>query len=296
MCSTISILKPLVMFKHINTAITFFSLVLIFSCKKQETPIPPPVAKFSTTTGNYFVVNSSSSSFKIPVSVTAATNVDRTINYTVTSPSGAAAGSQYVALPGSIVIPAGKVIDSIELKGLFSGYPTSTRKDTLDIKITGGDIPIAGYNNSFRLIMQKFCDVVPANLTGDYTRSTDTYNGAASTNPNYTANISAWTPVNATSATIMIKNMGATSDNGWGPFASTDAALNPGIKATLDWSNPANLTVNIASQNYFNDGSGNSTVTGSGTFSSCDQTFTISFTVKYAGNGNNYTSVARLRR
>ena len=118
MCSTISILKPLVMLKHINTAITFFSLVLIFSCKKQETPIPPPVAKFSTTTGNYFVVNSSSSSFKIPVSVTAATNVDRTINYTVTSPSGAAAGSQYVAPPGSIVIPAGKVISLFD--GLYS--------------------------------------------------------------------------------------------------------------------------------------------------------------------------------
>jgi len=132
------------MLKHITASITFFSFAIFFvSCKKQETPIPPAVAKFSTTTGNYFVVNSSSSSFKIPVSVTAATNVDRTINYTVTSPSGAAAGSQYVALPGSIVIPAGKVIDSIELKGLFSGYPTSTRKDTLDIKITCVDVPVA---------------------------------------------------------------------------------------------------------------------------------------------------------
>jgi hypothetical protein len=291
------ILKPFVMLKQISTSIAFFSLVLlIISCEKQETPIPPPAAKFSATTGNYFVVNSSSSSFKIPVSVTAATNVDRVINYTVTSPSGATPGTHYAALPGTIVIPAGKVIDSIEVKGLFSGYPTSTRKDTLDIKITGGDIPVAAYNTSYRLIMQKFCDVVPANLTGDYTRSTDTYNGAASTNPNYTANISAWTPVNATSATVIIKNMGATSDNGWGPFASTDPALNPGIKATLDWSNPANLTVNIASQNYFNDGTGMSTVTGSGTFSSCDQTFTITFTVKYALNGSNYTSVARLRR
>lgn len=268
---------------------------VVAACKKQETVIPPSLAKFNQTSGNYFVLNSANSSFKIPVGLTTVSNSDRTINYTVSSPSGAAAGTQYVALPGTLKIPAGQVLDSIEVKGLFSGFPGS-RKDTLVFTITGGNVPAASYNSSYTLVMQKFCDVLATNLTGDYAHSTDTYNGAASTKPNYTANISAWTPVNATSATVIIKNMGATSDNGWGPFASTDGALNPGIKATLDWSDPANLTVSIASQNYFNDGTGNSTVTGTGTFSSCDQTFKISFTVKYAGNGNNYTTVALLRR
>lgn len=278
-----------------SSKIILACLILVVACKKQKIVTPPPMAKFNQTSGSYFVVNSPTSSFKIPIGVTTASNVDRTINYTITSPSGAASGAQYAALPGTLKIPAGKVVDSIEIKGLFAGFP-GTRKDTLVLTITGGDVPAASFNSSYTLIMQKFCDVVAANLTGDYTRSTDTYGGAASTKPNYTANVSAWTPVTATSATVIIKNMGATSDNGWGPFAPTDGALNPGIKATLDWSDPANLTVTIASQNYFNDGSGNSTVTGTGTFSSCDQSFKISFTVKYAGNGNNYTTVAFLKR
>ena len=282
----------------IKTSLKIIATYLLFAslgCKKQELVTPPTLSKFNQTSGNYFVLNSSSSSFKIPVGVTTVSNSDRTINYAVSSPSGATAGNQYAALPGTLKIPAGKVVDSIEVKGLFAGFPAS-RKDTLVLTITGGDVPAATYNNSYSLVMQKFCDVVATNLTGDYAHSTDTYNGAASTKPNYTANISTWTPVNATSATVIIKNMGATSDNGWGPFAATDGALNPGIKATLDWSDPANLTVTIASQSYFNDGTGNSTVTGTGTFSSCDQSFKISFTVKYAANQNNYTTVAIIRR
>ena len=183
-----------------------------------------------------------------------------------------------------------------DVKGLFAGYPSSSRIDTLYIKICGGDIPTSTYWNNYRLILRKYCDVVATNLTGSYANSTDTYGGSASTKPNYTATISNWTATSATTATVIINNLGATSDNGWGPFGSTDAAVNPGLSATLDWTDPANFKVTIPTQNYFNDGSGNSTINATGTFSSCDQTFTITEKVKYAGNGSTYTTVSYLRR
>jgi hypothetical protein len=283
---------------NIAFAFLFFMTLLVLSCKKQETLIAPSAAEFTaaTNTATYFIQNTPGSVYKIPIGVTSASKSDRTIKFTVSSPTGAVAGSQYTIGSNSVTIPAGKVVDSIAVNGLFAGYSTVGRRDTLVFTITGGDVPPSIYGNMFKLVMLKSCDVVAANLVGNYANSTDTYNGAASTKPNYTASISNWTVVSATSATVTIKNLGATSDNGWGPFGATDASLNPGLTATLNWADPANMTVTIATQNYFDDGSGNSTITGSGTFSSCDQTFKIVANVKYAGNGNTYTHTSSFKR
>lgn len=237
-----------------------------------------------------YYVKSTNDPFMIPVGLTNVSSIDRTIQLTYTS-NKAVIGTQYNA-PATVTVKAGTSIDSIAFKGLFTGYPTG-RKDTVKVMFSGINTVLA--KDSFELIMQGYCDVIAANLIGDYTKSTDTYGGSASTKPNYTGNISAWTPISATSATIVIKNMGATSDNGWGPFASTDGATT-GLLATLNWSNPANFSVTILKQNYLNDGSGNSTITATGTFSSCDNTFTITCKVTYAGNGNTYTHISYLRR
>lgn len=279
--------------------ITLFSTTF-FSCSKnniavdKDALVAPTAASFVPTNGinrvSYYV-KSTNDPFMIPVGLTNVTNSDRTIQLSYAS-NKAVAGTQYNA-PATITIKAGTSVDSISFKGLFSGFPTG-RKDTVKVKFSG--INTVNLKDSFELIMQGYCDVVAANLIGNYASSTDTYNGSASTKPNYTASISGWTPINATSATVIIKNMGATSDNGWGPFGSTDGSLNPGLTATLDWSNPANFSVTIAKQNYFNDGSGNSTITATGTFSSCDNTFTITCKVTYAGNGLTYTHVSYLKR
>ncbi|MER3464862.1 MAG: hypothetical protein C4329_11065 [Chitinophagaceae bacterium] len=278
------------------TATIFFSIV---ACKKADTSITAPAfAKFNLfnagdTVYNYSVM-STGNTLKVPVGITNISNVDRKVAITVTS--RATAGVQYQALPTTITIPAGKAVDSLEIKGLFAGLANG-RKDTLIISIVdGGDVPAATYNKRIRVYMQQFCPVVSTNLIGNYANSTDLYNNNPSSNPNYTANISNWTATSATSATVIIKNLGATSDNGWGPFYPTDPAINPGLTAKLDWSNISNTTVIIPTQNYFNDGSGMSTITGTGTFSSCDQIFRITCTVRYAGNGINYTHVSILRR
>ncbi len=277
-----------------------FLAAIVASCKKNEMVIPPNVAEFLSrvTTDTYYIQNTPASVYKIPIGVTTVATQDRTINYTITSPTGATAGTHYsIANSGSIVIPAGKAVDTIVVRGLFAGYGTP-RKDTLVFRITGGDFAAFPGASEFKLAMLKYCDVVPADLAGNYTRSTDFYNGNPSARANYTASISNWTPLTATSATVVIKNMGATSDNGWGPFSASDGSINPGITATLNWADPANFKVTIAQQSYFDDGSGSSpsTISGTGTFSACDQTFTITAQVRYAGNGNTYQHVSLLRR
>lgn len=292
--------------KHIlnKSALAFLVVIVFISCKKNNLVIdkdytPPATVKFNVRvpadTGNaIYYIKSTNDPFKIPIGVTTVSDHDRTINLCYSSPT-AVAGVNYNA-PATFVIPAGKALDSLNLSGLFAGYPLSTKVDVLTITICGGDIPVSAYQRTYKVSLRKYCDVIAADMVGSFTRSTDTYNGGASSKPNYIGTVSNWTPINATSATIIMKNLGATSDNGWGPFSPTDPALNPGLTATLDWSNPSNFSVVIPLQNYFNDGSGMSTISGTGTFSSCDQTYTVTAKVKYAGNGSTYTHVSYFRR
>ncbi|MGE5521099.1 MAG: hypothetical protein ACM3VS_14330 [Candidatus Dadabacteria bacterium] len=278
-------------------------LFTINACKKNnlvidQQVIPPATAKFNVnksadTAGTYYIA-STGATYKIPIGITNVSDKDRTIQLCYSSTS-AVAGQQYNA-PATLTIPAGKALDTLRITGLYSGYPTSTKIDVLYIKICGGDVTVSPYWNQYKLTLRKYCDVIPSGLIGDFANSTDTYGGSPSSKPNYLATVSNWTSTGPTSATVIIKNLGATSDNGWGPFGPTDGAMNPGITATLDWSNPANFSVTIPTQNYFNDGSGNSTINATGTFSSCDQTYTITEKVKYAGNGSTYTTVSYLRR
>ena len=278
-----------------------FSIAII-GCKKNNLAIdknlvPPSTAKFNrlstADTVSTYYIKSTNDPFKLAVGLTTVATVDRTIQFTYTSRT-AKAGTQYNA-PATLVIPAGKALDSLTISGLYSGYPTSSVIDTVDVYITGGDVAVSPYNSHQRIILRKYCNVISTDLVGTYANSTDTYNGKASSKPNYVATVSNWTPVTATSANVTLQNIGATSDNGWGPFSSSDPVITPGLSATLDWTNPANFSVTVPLQNYFNDGSGISTIKATGSFSSCDNTFTIVCTVKYT-NGNSYVHTSLLRK
>ncbi|SJZ80963.1 hypothetical protein [Sediminibacterium ginsengisoli] len=258
------------------------------SCDKNKAyPIitPPTEASFLTaTSGTYYVKNDPNSVFKIPVGTTTLSSSARNVTVSVTSPTGATAGTQYTLPSTTVSIPGGKVVDSLAVKGIFSGFP-GTRVDTLTFNITGGDVPASSYNKQYKLVMRRYCDVISTDLTGNYANSRDydrALTGTASASK-YTASISNWTSTGPTSATVLIKNLAVTGDIGFGPFAPTDPAAT-GLTATLDWSNPANFTVTIPTQNYVASlyTYGQSTISGSGTFSSCDQTFTITTTVRVA--------------
>lgn len=268
-------------------------LFSVYSCKKQETLTPPSASEFVTPTGSltgaYYVQDDPNSVFKIPVGFTTVSDKDRTIQFTYTSSTGAAAGSQYNA-PASITIPAGKVLDTLRLNGLFAGYPTG-RVDTVTVQITGGDATANAYNNTYKVVLRKYCNVDLNALSGVYTTSTDKQ-GSNAWGP-YISNISA-TSTGATTATLTIQNFSAAA---FGPFAPTDAAANPGIKVDIDWTNPANFTTKMQTQAFYNDptyGPATIKANGNGTFSSCDQSFTVNYTVTVAaGSFGNFTTVIK---
>lgn len=266
------------------------SLIFAASCTEkvnEELLEPPSFAEFGTSnlTGKYFITNSTSSSFKIPVGITNTGTSDRTIQFTYTSPTGAVAGTQYTA-PQSVVIPAGKALDTLVVKGLFAGYPTG-RKDTLRIKIAGGDVAANAYNNTYNLVMQKYCDVTLAGLGGDYN---NTFEG---TYGPYPTSIHGLVSTGATTATGMIDNL---YDVG---FTNTSAVF--------DWTDPAAFAVTIPAQSTGFTWGGlplmiRSTPGALSTFSSCDNTVSVRIDIYrvnggvaeyYQGTRNYLVSMAR---
>ena len=109
----------------------------IAGCKKEDTLVIPPVeASFTNqSSGNYFVRDDPNSQFKVPVGITTVSTSDTKVDITVSSPTGAAEGMQYTIPSSTVTIPAGKVIDSFVVKGLFNGYPAG-RRDTLILSIS----------------------------------------------------------------------------------------------------------------------------------------------------------------
>jgi len=255
---------------------------LLVSCEKTKTTIPPEEAHFtSQTIGNYYVTNSPSTVFKIPVGITAVSNADRTIQFSVSSPTGATEGAQYTLAGNSIVIPAGNVLDYINLNGIFSGYPTG-RKDTLIFKLTGGDVPLLTGSDEYKVALQKYCDVIPVDFAGNYENSLDLQDDQVVWGP-YRTTFSNITSTGATTATIRIINF-------WDVGTSTTV--------NLDWTDPSNFKTTIPVQFLYNDptyGAAKISGVGSGTFSSCDTTFSFSYTVTVAAGsfGNFITTIAK---
>ena len=250
---------------------------ILASCRKdinEDSLTPPAFSEFGTSnlTGKYFVTNSSSSVFKIPIGITSVASTDRTVQLTLSSPTGAAEGLQYEAA-SSVVIPAGKAVDSLEVRGLFAGYPVG-RKDTLRIKITGGDVPANTYNNTYNLIMQKYCEVVLSELEGDYNNTRETNSSGGTPYGPYTTVVKNLQQLTPTTAKGWIANI-------W------DSGLND-LEVFLDWTDPANFTVTLPQQYSgvdYDAGQPLDIRTSPGqvsTFSSCDQSIslTVDFIVK----------------
>lgn len=263
-----------------------------FSCKKDNTVNTPVLSEFATPTpiGKYFIKDDPNSVFKIPVGITTVSNKPRTVTFSVSSPTGAAEGQQYNLGTTSITIPAGTAVDSIPLKGIFSGYPTG-RKDTLVFTITGGDVPTFKGFTTYKVVMTKYCEVNINDFAGDYNNSFD--NQDPDSYGPYTATINQIISTGPTSATIYITNF---ADGGLGPWLPSDPAANPGIAVKLDWTDPSNFTTVIPTQTLSGDllGYGEATISavGSGTFSSCENSITISYTVDVsAGNFGDFVTV-----
>ena len=268
---------------------TFFSGLLLMSlasCKKNNIVVgkdiqPPAFAKFSTygagdTTASYFI-KSTNEPFKIPVGITNVTNEDRTIQFTYSS-STAIQGQQYSA-PATIVIPAGKALDSLAITGVFSSYDPG-RIDTLQISIAGGVAP-GPYKSHYTLYLQKYCDVDLNSFVGTYANCIDD----GSYGP-YTIEVISATSTGSTSGYLMIGNL-------WDAGGSTP------IRVDLDWSDPSKFAAAIpAGQKLYVDpdyGQAFVKPNGSGTFNSCENTFTLKYQVYVSVGGFPPTSTVMKR-
>jgi hypothetical protein len=261
----------------------FFKLIALFivintlftSCKKYDDnlTVAPSLVNFNSNGGTYFVTNSSTSQFKIPVSLTAVRSEATTVSFNVTSPTGAVSGVQYTLAPSTVTIPAGRLSDTLRVNGIFAGFP-GNRRDTLVITIASSNAGILEERQTYRLVMSKACDVVFSQLSGNYNNTREFQGGSLSWGP-YTTTVSNFVSTGPTSATCQIANL---YDDGWNP-----------ITVNLDYSNPANYVVTIPLQptgkNY--NGGATSIRTTAGrvnTFSSCNQTFTFFADLVNPGN------------
>jgi hypothetical protein len=258
------------------------------ACKRTGITIPPAESTFlNQSSGTYFITGPTVID-TIPVGVTAVAATDRIISFSVSSPTGAVAGTQYTLAADQVTIPAGQAIGYIVVMGNYGYYNGTTRKDTLLFTLTGavtGGIKASDFNDSFTLAMRGPCvegeDFDPAEFNGIYNNCVDDLGGSLSAT--YPVQISS-TSTGPTSATLLIQNLG------YGFFApsATDPADNPGITVNIDWSgSPPNLTATLPGQAYESTGYGPATLSGDpgGTFSSCHQLFTLNYDVLIAGIG-----------
>ncbi|HEY4150153.1 MAG TPA: hypothetical protein VGM41_14540 [Chitinophagaceae bacterium] len=260
------------------------------SCKKnnvsvdKDPPLSAPTnAEFSPATKSFAALYyvQSGSVYAIPVGLTNVSNTDRTVSFTYSSAT-AVAGQQYNA-PASLTIKAGTALDTLRLAGIAAGEPLG-RSDVLKIKISG-DIPGVYQRDSIVITLKHYCDVVLSSFTGAYNNSYDD-DGFGPYGP-YTPTITGVTSTGPTSGTITVANFA------YGELG--DPTLP--IKINLDWSNPANFTATIPTQTISNSYGPYGAVTitgilGTNTFSSCDNTFNLSYTMYVAaGSFGDITTV-----
>lgn len=251
----------------------------VVSCKKNNYVIdkdpltPPSFAKFNTYTNGdtikTYYIKSTNEPYKIPVGFNTVSDQDRTVQLSYSSRT-AVQGQQYNA-PASITIKAGQTIDSLAIQGLFAGYPSSSKIDTVKVTITGGDAPASAYKNNFYVILRKYCDVNIETFLGEYNHSYDGNYGP------YTISVDSAVQTSATTGYLKVRNL-------WDTGNSTDL-----IRVDLNWANPANFTTNIPTGQFlYTDatyGAARVKPNGNGTFSSCENTFTLKYQV-YVAAGN----------
>jgi hypothetical protein len=272
-------------FKFISSGlilVALFSLVFV-SCKKQELVIPDQKPFFINASGSYRIT-AANQTFKIPVGITSVSNSERKVTVSVTSPTGAQAGTHY-NLPSNVVtIPAGKAIDSLPITAVLSQYQ-SGRKDTLIFSITDADRS-PNLKNNYVLVISGPCfegDVNLNTLLGEYKNTNEDFGGAYGPYTTRVTAVSQASPT-ATTGTITVANI---YDNGWNP-----------ITFNLDWTDATNRKVTVTQQTGIgNAGTVNPAYDGQdlqvrahsngqiGTFSICNQTITIRMQVGVTGLG-----------
>jgi hypothetical protein len=270
-------IRPLLLF-----AITLISISFIAGCKKDGIVVPPQISSFIGSSGNYTIATPTTV-YKIPVGLTSPSDGSRIINVTVTSSTGAVAGTHFNLNKTSFTLPKGAAQDTLIVSGIQAQY-LSGRKDVLTFTITDESNSISNLPKIFTLNVKGPCfegDVDLNAFLGDYDNTIEDFGGAYGP---YTTTVTAVNQLTPTTGTISIRNLW---DAGWQP-----------ITFTLDWTNPANRTVTVISQSsgIADAGTLSGTYAGQqvavrpfagqvGTFSACEGTIFLSLQLGVAGLG-----------
>lgn len=275
-------------------AVAGLATMLLTSCdktKEYDVIVPPAQAHFmNKTTVNYSILSTSTPALKIPIGVTKAAAVDRTVTISVSS-NTATPGTDYTVSGTSITIPAGQVIDSsFTITGIYASYVNGER-DTLKVAIIDPEVTPSDYNDTLTVILRGPCfegDVTRTALLGAYNNTIETFGTGSPYGP-YSTAVTAFTTTSATTGVITVTNIW---DNGWGP-----------IQFNVDWTDPANRVVTAVAQAAIpgsNAGDLSATYAGqtvavraftapspanTGTFSACNQTFTLRMQLGVTGVG-----------
>jgi hypothetical protein len=187
---------------------------------------PDGQATFLYVSSATYIMNTANDVYRLKIGTTNVSDHDRNVTISVSSPTGASQGTQYTLSKTSVLIPAGKTIDSIDVKGIFAQY-TAGRKDSLVFTISGGDVSPSSFNSTFKLLLRGPCfdgDVTLSTMAGSYPNSTDP------DDPVYTATVTNISGLTATTGTGKIGNL-------WNWF--TPVTIN------FDWTDPNNPKVSI---------------------------------------------------
>jgi len=265
------------------------SLVGCDKTKVYDTTVAPPLAHFLKTSTIQYAVRGAGpiDPITIGVGTSDVTNSDRTVTISVTSPTGAAAGTQYNLSSNTVTIAAGTATADFTLQGLLTGYPAG-RLDTLFLTITEPSLKPAAFLSKVTVVMGDICSESDAfnlnDFLGDYANTNETL-GTSAYGP-YTTTITAVASLTPTTGKISVANI---FDDGW-----QDA-----IDFTLDWTDPNNKVATCIQNSAIagsDAGTLNSAYSGMlmairqangypGTFSSCDQTFTLKTQLGVSGLG-----------
>lgn len=193
----------------------------------------PALAHFGGSVNQtYWITSAGVAPYEILIGTTDVAKVDRTISFTVSSPTGATAGTQYTLdnTTGSVVIPAGQAAAIVKVQGRFDEY-VAGRKDTLVFKIQEGTVPTANFQNEVKLYMRGPCfdgDIADISvIAGDYENTVEPGWGP------YTTSVTGVTQTAPGLATGFITNL-------YDTFGA--------LSANFDWTNPAQTKVTIPLQ------------------------------------------------
>lgn len=264
------------------------SLATLVGCDKNkpyDTEIPPAQVHFVGAAQQAYAVRAANvAPYIVKIGTTNVANSDRTVSVKVTSTT-AVAGTQYTVPSTTVTIPAGEATGDFAIQGLFAGYPTD-RVDTLVITLAEPSVAPAKFLDTVRLAIGDICvdgvGFVLSTAEGDYANTNETF-GTSPYGP-YLTSISSATSTGATTARIVVENI---FDSGWGP-----------ISFDLDWG-VTPLTATVVPQSAIpgsDGGSLNPAYAGltmqvrafsgtPGTFSTCDNTFTLRMQLGVTGLG-----------